>query len=419
MLPELVVEKKKLSELMPAGYNPRSISPEAFEGLKKSISRFGLVEPIVWNKRTGNVVGGHQRLKVLQATGVEETSVIVVELGDKEEVALNITLNNPSVKGHWTDGVQGLLESIPEDMKDDISASDLKEWLSENTDIQIVEKDEFGVPFDVDHVSIIDGKLGNWQERKKLWKKLGIQSEIGRGKALTFAHRSSDGAGDFVTKKILRGDAAGTSIFDPVLCEIVYRRYCPAGGRILDPFAGGSVRGVVAAKLGFKYVGVDLRGEQVEENIRQAERIVPENKPEWVTGDSKNIRTMVDGDFDFVFSCPPYFDLEVYSEKEEDLSTMKWEAFCEVYSDIVAGSVSRLRPGSFCCFVVGDVRDSDGFYRGFVPLTIESFERAGARLYNEMVLITPVGHLALRCGGQFSASRKLGKTHQNVLVFRT
>jgi hypothetical protein len=78
-----------------------------------------------------------------------------------------------------------------------------------------------------------------------------------------------------------------------------------------------------------------------------------------------------------------------------------------------------LRADRFACFIVGDVREpaAGGCYRNFVSATIAAFEAAGARLYNEAILITPAGSLPIRAGKQFSASRKLGKTHQNVLVF--
>jgi hypothetical protein len=99
------VEKMKLSDLKPAEYNPRTISDEAFSGLGESISRFGLLAHIVWNKRTGNIVGGHQRFKQLQEMGEEETEVVVVDLDDNEEVALNITLNNPQIRGDFTKDV--------------------------------------------------------------------------------------------------------------------------------------------------------------------------------------------------------------------------------------------------------------------------------------------------------------------------
>lgn len=207
----------------------------------------------------------------------------------------------------------------------------------------------------------------------------------------------------------------GTSIFDPVLCELAYTWFCPKDGRILDPFAGGSVRGIVAAYLGRKYTGVDLRAEQIAANIEQAKRIVPDNQPLWIVGDSNEM--LPDGTFDFVFSCPPYADLEVYSDNPQDISTMDYPEFIAVYRSIVKQSIDRLADNRFACFVVGDVRDKNGMYRNFVSDTIAAFQDAGAMLYNEAILVTAVGSLPIRVGKQFASGRKLGKTHQNVLVF--
>ena len=83
----------------------------------------------------------------------------------------------------------------------------------------------------------------------------------------------------------------GTSIFDPVLCELIYKWFCPSKGKILDPFAGGSVRGIVAEYLGYSYTGIELRQEQVEENYNQAKIIGL--KPNWVVGDSVNVKSLV------------------------------------------------------------------------------------------------------------------------------
>ncbi|MCR5440220.1 MAG: ParB N-terminal domain-containing protein [Selenomonas sp.] len=96
------LEEKSLSELNAATYNPRvTLEPgmEEFEKLKTSIEHFGDVEPIVWNERTGNVVGGHQRLQVLKFLGRETATVSVVDLGEKEEKLLNLALNK--AKGEW------------------------------------------------------------------------------------------------------------------------------------------------------------------------------------------------------------------------------------------------------------------------------------------------------------------------------
>ena len=210
----------------------------------------------------------------------------------------------------------------------------------------------------------------------------------------------------------------GTSIFDPVLCECVYTWFMPADGAVLDPFAGGSVRGIVAAHLGYKYIGIDLRPEQVEANMAQAEAIIPDNIPRWIVGDSRDLSELYSDAVDFVFSCPPYYDLEIYSDDERDLSTLgTYEQFIADYRDIIGKSVGLLRDDRFACFVVGDMRDKRGFYRNFVADTIAAFRDADMELYNEAVLVTAVGSLPIRAGKQFGGYRKLGKTHQNVLVF--
>jgi DNA methylase len=235
------------------------------------------------------------------------------------------------------------------------------------------------------------------------------------------------GTQGWVQDKIAEGDIdggmaagqTGTSIFDPVLCELAYRWFSPPDGVVLDPFAGGSVRGVVAAKLGRAYVGVDLRPEQAAANEAQAARICAgeDPTPKWIVGDAAQVLPGLDLAADFVFSCPPYGDLEVYSDDPLDLSTMDREAFLAAYRLIIAASVGKLKADRFACFVVGDYRDASGYYAGFIGETIAAFAAAGARLYNEAILVTAAGSLPIRAGKQFAATRKLGKTHQNVLIF--
>ena len=93
------IERRKVDELKAAEYNPRKdLRPgdAEYEKLKRSIQEFGYVEPVIWNKRTGTVVGGHQRLKVMKDLGYEEVDCVVVDLDEKKEKALNIALNKIS-----------------------------------------------------------------------------------------------------------------------------------------------------------------------------------------------------------------------------------------------------------------------------------------------------------------------------------
>ena len=265
--------------------------------------------------------------------------------------------------------------------------------------------------------TLLDARAGEWQERKRAWNAMGIRGEVGRGDELTYTgsaksfdhYRVKEGTREASTEQ-------GTSIFDPVMVELAYRWFSPAGGQVVDPFAGGSVRGIVAGCLGRQYWGCDLRPEQVAANQAQAEDIVPAVRPVWVCGDSMETLASAPA-ADFVFSCPPYGDLEKYSDDPRDLSAMDWHAFVAAYKRIILRAAGRMKPDTFACFVVGDFRDGRGFYRNFVSETIDGFEQAGARLYNEAILATPVGTAAMRVTKQFESGRKLAKTHQNVLVF--
>lgn len=211
-------------------------------------------------------------------------------------------------------------------------------------------------------------------------------------------------------------EQSGTSIFDPVLCELAYRWFSAPGYKVLDPFAGGSVRGIVASVLGRAYTGVELRAEQVAANKAQA-HLASGPAPVWVCGDSAAIGTHAPGLYDMVFSCPPYAHLEVYSDDPRDISTMDYPTFRAAYRGIIAETCKLLVPDSFAVFVVGEVRDKRGNYLNFVGDTVAAFMDAGLSFYNEAILITAVGSLPIRVGKQFAASRKLGKTHQNILVF--
>ncbi len=305
------------------------------------------------------------------------------------------------------------------------------------------------------------------------------------------SQRAMDLAGGFDEPK-----SYGTSIFDPVLCELAYSWFCPAGGVVLDPFAGGSVRGIVASRLGHPYVGVELSGQQVDENRRQAaeicasepttagdaagapaghvdaiadvtnaEALTPVERrgdvlvkpldphyeakcvphleaddllwvvgirrsetgaaaaervivpPVWHEGDSRDIRALVgDVQADLVLSCPPYADLEVYSDHPADISNMDYPDFLAAYRTIIAETCSLLREDRFAVFVVGEARDRGGYLYGLIPDTVDAFRDAGLRYYNDAVLLTAIGSTPVRAAGMFR-NRKLGRVHQNVLVF--
>lgn len=206
-------------------------------------------------------------------------------------------------------------------------------------------------------------------------------------------------------------------MFDPCLCELDYAWFTREGDSILDPFAGGSVRGIVASVMGRRYTGIELRAEQVDANVKQGAEIC-EEQPRWICGDSTDMDEHVGGEmFDHVFTCPPYGDLEVYSDDERDISNMGAEDFDDAYARIIALAAEHLREDRFATIVVGNYRDGDGCLRDLSGITVRAAEAAGLRYYNDLILVTPAGSLPIRAGKQFSTSRKAGRRHQYVLNF--
>ena len=143
------IVKKKIADLIPADYNPRKdLQPgdPDYEKLKRSMKEFGYVDPIIWNQQTGRVVGGHQRLKILQDEGIEEAECVVVSLNEEKEKALNIALNK--ISGDWNKDKLALLMT-------DLQASDLDVSLTgfdedEISDLLATEDDTHNDDFDVD-----------------------------------------------------------------------------------------------------------------------------------------------------------------------------------------------------------------------------------------------------------------------------
>jgi hypothetical protein len=459
----------KPDDLLANPLNFRRHPGTQMDALRGSMKELGWLKTIIVNKTTGHVLDGHARVEEAMRQGLPTIPATIVELTPEEE-RLALAVLDPITELATRD--QAILDQLLADVETQDAGIQalLDELAGKEPDggagpdkgaASATLAERFGVP----PFSILDSRQGYWQDRKRAWMTFGIKSEVGRGenllksdtllqpdktkreaakaKAMEYAGGSSPRHGaapatvtgrltyvagnraiedlDPVSAKILES-GSGTSIFDPVLCELAYRWFCPPSGLVLDPFAGGSVRGVVAGLLGRRYMGLDLRQEQVDANRHQANEIFHGKgfpKPEWICTDSLLMDQVLPDDFqaDMILSCPPYADLEVYSDDPADISNKEYPEFLRLYNDIIQKAVARLKPNAFIVWVVGDVRDKKGNYRSFVPHTIGMFEQAGAAFYNEGILVNAVGSAAIRAGRSFESSRKLCKVHQNVLVF--
>lgn len=439
--------------------------------LEQSMRELGFYGAVLVRAEDHVVVAGNHRLEQARREGMDRVPCIVMDRDTLEARKIALVDNRSNDRASYDTGVllaeldaldgdlsgTGWAEDDLADLLATLDADDPSGYGGVGDDLSgggggggggdsspgngaLVAK--FGAP----PYSILDTRQGYWQARKGQWLALGIQSEVGRDQVLKgLAHAGAITAN---TLESLRAGSAGggtASIFDATLCELVYRWYLPPGDghTILDPFAGGSVRGVVAGWLGHTYHGLELRDEQVSANVAQAAamwqpgyvegldgeqralaRLLGEctgPRPQWWAGDSAQLLDEPDlsvpDEVDLVFTCPPYGDLEVYSEDPADLSAMDHAAFRDALAAIMAAACARLREDRFCVVVMGEARDRTGAYYGLVPDTIAACTQAGLAYHGEAVLITPGGTLPVRAGRAFNAGRKLGKSHQNVLVF--
>jgi ParB-like chromosome segregation protein Spo0J len=143
---QIAIKYRKTEELKPAPYNPRAIGEPALAGLIESLKKFGMVDPIIVNIRTGLMVGGHQRLKAAAALGWTEVPTIEVDLSPSQEKALNVTLNNPKISGHYTEALQDILEELRVDFSEEelgvLKLDDLEIPNGWDSDTETVDKTE-------------------------------------------------------------------------------------------------------------------------------------------------------------------------------------------------------------------------------------------------------------------------------------
>lgn len=273
--------------------------------------------------------------------------------------------------------------------------------------------------------SILNTIDWTWQRRKDEWETVIRSSRVGRDTKRYNATPTNV----FSARGVSAKEPESVSEFDPYLCELMYRWFSREGDMILDPFAGGCVRGIVASILGREYVGFDLSQKQVDANYYQQTEILKKydgirGESHWFYGDSEFVMSDVLKDYNMVFTCPPYYNLEKYSNNPNDLSNMPtYKDFLRKYGAILKCSADLLSEDSFFVIVVSEVRADQqdlthSQYLGLVPDTIKILQDScGLHYYNEIILENAIGSLPIRAPKSFDKTRKIGRHHQNILVF--
>lgn len=288
-----------------------------------------------------------------------------------------------------------------------------------------VLRDKYLVP----PFSILDTSVNAWLQRRNVWEQM-IKNRSDNVRNVSIVKHNTPYLNAMDYDEGYKGleRNGNTSTFDPFLCEILVKWFSRKGDCIYDPFAGGHVRGAVSAITGRDYIGLDINPIQVKANEEAWDSIVKTyhsedfGNPQWWTADSTErvdlSKVYVNGKCDMFLTCPPYYNLEVYTDNPRDISTYKtYDEFLENYRRAILNGYYVLKEDTFAVIVVEEIRDKNGIMYGFVPDTIRAFTDAGFLYYNEMILENRIMSLGVRCPKYFEQSRKVGRHHQNVLVF--
>lgn len=279
--------------------------------------------------------------------------------------------------------------------------------------------------YTINPFSIFRADTGEWIKHKREWESI-LQDRANNVRDLGV--RNNTPYINNFEKEDFKGakspNAGMISTFDPFLCEILIKWFTDEDAVILDPFAGGIVRGAVSSILNRKYIGIDINEKQIAHNKEQwtelSEKYAVDKSPQYILGDSEEVlHTVKIDDCDLVLSCPPYYNLERYTKELEDLSNKSSYAdFINKYKCVLDCCYKRLKPEGFMILVVEEIRDTKGVFYGFVPDTIKICQEIGLSYYNECILMNPIASLGIRCTKYFESSRKIGRHHQNILIFK-
>ena len=275
-----------------------------------------------------------------------------------------------------------------------------------NLDAIKTDLDLFGQPHE--RLSVMD-RVGfapisvwkpDWNVTKKLKEWVGDagQSRELQGKAMA-----------------LLGSKYTTSIFNPHLAQMILSAYVPTNQRIYDPFAGGGTRGFVATAMGHDYTGVEIRQLEVDRLLERQKELGLEFR---IHAADSQFFPIEPNYFDFSYTCPPYYDLEVYSAQEGDMSNVEtYEQFLDMLRNSMAVTFTGLKPGALFIMVVGNFRDKKGNLRHFNGDTVRLGRDVGFVLHDELVF-WGASDVAYQRIGQFVANRRSVRVHENIIIFK-
>jgi hypothetical protein len=280
------------------------------------------------------------------------------------------------------------------------------------------EVDLFGAP--VNRYETLKSRLGVWPTT--VWRHdhqarahrelVALIGDSGEARDECFTKTTDD-------RSVYRGKVTA-SVFSPSLAAWILNLWAPREGLCFDPFAGGGTRAIMAAKHGLRYAGTELRAEEVSATLARCESAGVGDSVELMEADARCASSLLGRhSADFCLTCPPYYNLEVYSDDGRDLSNAPtYTDFLRGMSSVISETGKILRVGALSAWVVGLIRSPDG--------ALLSLHHDITRLHSihgfsslEEVVVSQENNGAIQRVGQFEKGhRHLVRTHEYVLLFR-
>ena len=407
------IEKISIDKIKMYGNNAKEHPEWQIKGLSETIKKIGYRSPIIVDENN-MILAGHGRYMALKKLGYRDVQVVRhTDLTEEDKKAYMIADNQYTLNTGFN--IEILKQEIEElenmdfDTSllgfDEIELQEIMEDEVEQTEEKYIEGVIGSLARDliIAPVNVFDTRRKEWLDRKRKWREL-----IGdNGESRKETNIISNINDNFET----------VSLLDPVLAEIICRWFTPQKkeNKIFDCFAGDTVFGYVAGKLGNKFTGIELRQEQADLNNSRTKEL----DCKYICDDGQNIDNHIEKETqDLFFSCPPYFDLEVYSDKENDASNQdSYEEFYKILDNAFRKSVARLKNNRFAVIVVGNIRNKKtGEYYSFLDNIRSTMKDCGLLYYNDITLINSFGTAGLRARRIFK-NRKVVNVKQTCLIF--
>lgn len=248
----------------------------------------------------------------------------------------------------------------------------------------------------------------NWKETAILKKIIGDfgQSRSVKKKAKAYGYWKQQGR--------YRGAQDDISIFNPHLAQMILSAYCPPNSRIYDPYGGGGTRGFIASAMGHIYTGIEIRKEEVD-RIKQQQTHLSQFFEIICADSSKYIPSKK---YNFSFTCPPYWNLEIYSSLDGDTSNSKtYEEYLSLTKKALKNSFEALENDSLDVWVVGNFRDKEGNLTHLNGDLVRLAREVGFVLHDELVFWKKTTRDQIRTPS-FEANRKSVRVHEYLVILR-